>query len=120
QGLRLRSAIDDRPKVLAPVAGRPFLACLLDQLVVQGCRRAVIATGYRGEQVESAFGPRYGNLSLRYSREPRPLGTAGAIRPALLGRGLHGYASSAPCIDIGTPESYAEAEAFLAATHRAA
>ena len=32
-GTRLRSVVADRPKVLALVHGRPFLAFLLDQLV---------------------------------------------------------------------------------------
>ena len=31
-GTRLRSMVADRPKVLAPVCGRPFLSCILDQL----------------------------------------------------------------------------------------
>ena len=31
-GTRLRSVVPNRPKVLAPVAGRPFLSFLLDQL----------------------------------------------------------------------------------------
>ena len=31
-GTRLRSAVPDRPKVLATVAGRPFLTHLLDRL----------------------------------------------------------------------------------------
>ena len=35
-GTRLRSVVDDRPKVLAPVAGRPFVAYLLDQLRAVG------------------------------------------------------------------------------------
>ncbi len=31
-GTRLRPVVADRPKVLAPINGRPFLAYLLDQL----------------------------------------------------------------------------------------
>lgn len=82
-GTRLRSAVRDRPKVLAETCGRPFLSRLLDQLAAAGMGRAVLCTGYLGEQVEAAFGGTYGGLRLVYSRETAPLGTAGALRAAL-------------------------------------
>jgi NDP-sugar pyrophosphorylase family protein len=82
-GTRLRSAVADRPKVLAEVLGRPFLAFLLDQLQAAGVRRVVLCTGYRGEQVEAAFGTSYGTLQLLHAQEPVPLGTGGALRRAL-------------------------------------
>jgi D-glycero-alpha-D-manno-heptose 1-phosphate guanylyltransferase len=82
-GTRLRSIVSDRPKVLAEVQRKPFLAHLLDQLVEAGLERVVLLTGYRGEQVREAFGDRYGALSLDYSIETEPLGTAGALRLAL-------------------------------------
>ncbi|HEY7427408.1 MAG TPA: nucleotidyltransferase family protein, partial [Gemmataceae bacterium] len=82
-GTRLRSRIADRPKVLAPVHGRPYLAYLLEQLAEAGVRHAVLLTGYRANQVRSTFGATYAGLSLTYSCEPSPLGTAGALRRAL-------------------------------------
>ncbi len=82
-GTRLRPVLCDRPKALAPVAGRPFLGFLLDQLQAGGIRRAVLCTGYRAHQVEATFGRRYGDLALTYSREETPLGTGGALRLAL-------------------------------------
>lgn len=82
-GTRLRPAVADRPKVLAEIRGRPFLACLLDQLVAAGIRRVVLCTGYLGGQVQEMFGDSYANLRLVYSQEPLPLGTAGALRLAL-------------------------------------
>jgi NDP-sugar pyrophosphorylase family protein len=81
-GTRLRSAVADRPKVLAEIRGRPFLAYLLDRLSQGGIRRVILCTGYRGEQVEAAFGSRFGALELVYSREPEALGTGGALRHA--------------------------------------
>ena len=81
-GTRLRSVVADRPKVLAPIGGRPLLAYLFDQLIAAGIREAVLATGYRGEQIEAALGTAYGPLRLRYSPEPSPLGTGGALRLA--------------------------------------
>jgi D-glycero-alpha-D-manno-heptose 1-phosphate guanylyltransferase len=82
-GTRLRAVLKDLPKPLAPVNGRPFLAYLFDQLLQAGFRQAVICTGYRGEQIEAAFGNAYQGLTLTYSRENPPLGTAGAVRLAL-------------------------------------
>ncbi len=39
-GMRLRSVVADRPKVLAEVAGRPFIVWLLEQLAVLSPRSA--------------------------------------------------------------------------------
>jgi len=82
-GTRLRPVMTDRPKVLALVAGRPFLGYLLDRLRDAGFDRAVLCIGYLGEQVEAAFGSSYQDLEIVYSREATPLGTAGALRRAL-------------------------------------
>ena len=82
-GTRLRSAVADRPKVLAEIRGRPFLVYLLDQLVAAGVKYAVLCIGYLGERVQAEFGDAYGRLRLVYSQESSPLGTAGALRLAL-------------------------------------
>lgn len=82
-GTRLRAVVADRPKVLADVGGRPFLAYLLDQVADAGVRTVVLCTGYLGEQVQAVFGRIYGRLQLVYSQESSPLGTAGALRLAL-------------------------------------
>jgi len=81
-GTRLRPAVADRPKVLAPVLGRPFVAHLLDSLVAAGVRRIVLLTGWRGDEVRRALGDRHGDAELAYSEEPAPLGTGGALRRA--------------------------------------
>jgi len=82
-GTRLRSVVADRPKVLAQVSGKPFLAHLLDQLVAQGISKVVLCTGYLGDQVQAFFGESYRGIHLYYSREDHPLGTGGAIVQAL-------------------------------------
>lgn len=82
-GTRLRSAVSDRPKVLAEIHGRPFLTYLFDQLTAAGLRAAVLCTGYCAGQVQAILGDAYGELDLRYSPEPTPLGTGGALRLAL-------------------------------------
>ncbi|MCX6906976.1 MAG: sugar phosphate nucleotidyltransferase [Verrucomicrobia bacterium] len=82
-GTRLRAAVADQQKVVAPVAGRPFLMRLLDQLADAGLQRVVICTGYKAGQVAEMAGNEYRGMGLRYSPEPGPLGTAGALRLAL-------------------------------------
>jgi len=82
-GTRLRSVISDRQKVIAPVAGRPFLFRLLDQLADAGLRRVVLCAGHKAGDVIAAIGNSYRNMVVRYSPEETPLGTAGALRHAL-------------------------------------
>jgi D-glycero-alpha-D-manno-heptose 1-phosphate guanylyltransferase len=83
-GTRLRSLVSDVPKPLAPVAGRPFLAWLLDKLEGHGVRRVILATGYLSEKVQAAFGEEWNGLRIDYSVEDEPLGTGGAIAKALI------------------------------------
>lgn len=82
-GIRLRSKVSKRQKVLAKVGKYPFLEYLLKQLNKAGFRKVVICTGYLGEQIQKQFGKKYENLSLSYSQEKSKLDTAGAIRLAL-------------------------------------
>src|SRR5262249_50315740 len=82
-GIRLRPAVADRPKVLAPVNGRPYLSYLLDQLLEASVHQVVLLTGHGADQVRQTFGHTYGGIRLLYSPEPKPRGTAGAIRRAL-------------------------------------
>jgi D-glycero-alpha-D-manno-heptose 1-phosphate guanylyltransferase len=89
-GNRLRPAVNDRPKSLADVVGRPFLEYLFKQLLNFEFRRAILCIGYCGEQVRVRFGKSYGALTLDYSFETHPLGTGGALRKAAsLVRGYH-------------------------------
>lgn len=82
-GTRLRRVVADRPKPLALVAGKPFITYLLEQLLLAGFKKAVIASGYLGGQFREHFGECYQTLKLHYSQEPMPLGTGGALRYAL-------------------------------------
>jgi NDP-sugar pyrophosphorylase family protein len=82
-GTRLRSVVSDRPKPMAAVAGRPFLALQIEWLRFQGVRRVVLCTGYLHQHVERYFGNgRAFGVEIAYSVEPSPLGTAGALARA--------------------------------------
>ena len=82
-GTRLREVLSGGQKVIAPVAGRPFLFRLLDQLADAGFRRVVLCAGHRARDVASAVGAAYRGLRVEHSEEKEPLGTGGALRYAL-------------------------------------
>lgn len=82
-GTRLAHVVPDVCKPMAPVAGRPFLRFIMDQLAAAGFDRAVVADGYRREQIEGFFGPAYRGMAIEYSPEDTPLFTGGAVKRAL-------------------------------------
>ena len=68
QGTRLRPLTAHKPKPLVEVAGKPFLAHLLQMLAKEGITDVVLLTGYRGKEIEEyvSDGSRFG-LSVKYS-----------------------------------------------------
>jgi D-glycero-alpha-D-manno-heptose 1-phosphate guanylyltransferase len=82
-GTRLATRLDGIPKAMAPVAGRPFLEVLLNQLKRAGCTRALLSVGHLHAAIQGHFGVSFRGLRLDYVIENVPLGTGGAIRKAL-------------------------------------
>lgn len=82
-GIRLRSAVPDLPKVMAPVAGRPFLSHVIDTLRMQGISRFIFSLGYKAEIIEQYLKERYPTLDYAIVIEDEPLGTGGGIRLAM-------------------------------------
>ena len=72
-----------QPKSMVRIEERPFLEYQLEFLRKAGVRDVVLCTGHLGEQIENYFGngALFG-MSIKYSREPSPLGTAGALKNA--------------------------------------
>lgn len=83
KGTRLRSVVSDLPKCMAPVAGRPFLAWLLDDLRESGFDHIILSLGYRHEAVEAWVATRPDRDSITCVVEEEPLGTGGGVRLAL-------------------------------------
>jgi D-glycero-alpha-D-manno-heptose 1-phosphate guanylyltransferase len=82
-GTRLRSVVPSKPKALAAIGEKSFLELLVRQLRSQGIRHLVMCTGYLANQIESLFGDgRMWDVSIEYSKEEMPLGTAGALKLA--------------------------------------
>lgn len=82
-GTRLRSAVPDLPKPMAPVGGRPFLELLLRSLAKRGVTRAILSIGYRADSIVSFFSVHDVGMELVYEIEKEPLGTGGAMAAAL-------------------------------------
>jgi NDP-sugar pyrophosphorylase family protein len=82
-GSRIRPVLGNVPKLLAPISGRPYLAHLLDWLRRFGATRIVLGLGHRAQAVVDFLNLNkscHKDLTVVTVTEPRPLGTAGAIR----------------------------------------
>jgi mannose-1-phosphate guanylyltransferase len=79
-GTRLRPLTYVMPKPVAPVLNRPIISWIADLLAANGFDKVVTNLSYLPDQIRevlgdgSAFG-----LSVTYSEEPEPLGTAGGV-----------------------------------------
>ena len=81
-GTRLRSVIFDKPKCMAPVAGKPFLHYLIHFLQKQGIENFIFSVGYMHEMIEEYLKENYPELIYKISLENEPLGTGGATKSA--------------------------------------
>lgn len=79
-GTRLRPLTDSCPKPLLQIGGKPILEIILEGFAAHGFHRFAIAVNYKAEMIESHFGngSNWG-VEISYLREPRRLGTAGAL-----------------------------------------
>lgn len=80
KGRRLRPYTTVLPKPLMPVGDRPILEIVVRQLKAAGFSQITFAVGYLAELIRAVFGDgeRFG-LSIDYSFEEQPLGTAGPL-----------------------------------------
>ncbi len=83
-GTRLGGLAKDCPKPILPVAGKPFLAYLIENLKRFGLNDFVICIGHLGEKVIETLGDGSSlGVRISYSRELEPLGTGGCVKNAL-------------------------------------
>ena len=81
-GTRLRSAVPDLPKCMAPVKGRPFIGYVIDYFRRAGIKRFIFALGYKSDHFENFLQTEFPDGGYAISLEAEPLGTGGAIRLA--------------------------------------
>lgn len=80
RGTRLAPYTTILPKPLMPVSDKPILDVVINQLRHYGFTEITLAVGYLSELLMAYFGDgsRFG-VSIKYSHEDQPLGTAGPI-----------------------------------------
>jgi len=81
-GTRLQSVINDLPKPMAPVNGRPFLDYQLLYLKHFGVQRVILSVGHLNEKIIAHYNNTFEGLEIDYAIEKEPLGTGGGIRLA--------------------------------------
>ena len=81
EGKRLRPLTNDTPKPMLDVGGRPLLETVIEQVREAGFSRVLMAVNYQAEAIENHFGDGgHFGIDIDYIREPRQLGSAGALR----------------------------------------
>lgn len=79
-GRRLGELTRNTPKPMLPVGGKPLLATILNVFCEQGFRNFRFAVNYMSDTIEQYFGDGSDfDCHIEYLREPRRLGTAGAL-----------------------------------------
>ncbi|MCZ6673980.1 MAG: HAD-IIIA family hydrolase [Verrucomicrobia bacterium] len=82
-GTRLGGISRDCPKPILPVAGKPFLSYLIENLRRYGIRDFVVCVGHLGEKVIDTLGDGSAlGVRISYSIENVPLGTGGCVKNA--------------------------------------
>ncbi len=81
-GTRLRSAVPDLPKCMAPVDNKPFLTFVINHLRRHGIKRFIFSLGYMSEEIVAFLGEKFPALPYKVCIEDQPLGTGGAIKKA--------------------------------------
>lgn len=82
-GTRLKSAIGDLPKPIAPVNGNPFLYYLLKNLEQYPVEHVCLSLGYGADQIKDALKSYNFTFDVSFAIEPSPLGTGGGIYYAM-------------------------------------
>lgn len=80
KGTRLRTVVNDRPKPMAIVNGKPFLEYLIINLKRKGIKDIILSVGFMYENIKEFFGDGKNiGVKITYSVESTALGTGGAI-----------------------------------------
>ena len=81
RGSRMGDACRSLPKPMLPVGGKPILQRQIEALAKEGIADFIIVAGFLHEAITDYFGDgrRFG-VTIRCYIEPRPMGTAGALK----------------------------------------
>ena len=78
-GTRLKKIVQDLPKPMALISGRPFLEYQMHFWISEGVTKFILSVGYLKQTIIDHFGDSYHTASINYSVEDEPLGTGGAL-----------------------------------------
>jgi bifunctional UDP-N-acetylglucosamine pyrophosphorylase/glucosamine-1-phosphate N-acetyltransferase len=116
EGTRMRPLTYTRPKVMLPVANRPILEHLMEELAKAGIDEAVLVVGYRDETIRNHFGQEWNGVKIKYATQRKQLGTADALKSAshlleneflmLNGDAIVGSHDIREILNAGTEEGY--------------
>ena len=83
KGARLRPLVLHVPKPIVPLANIPFLFFQIDRVKFAGITEIILSLSYQPRKITDIFGDgrQYG-VTMRYTHEDLPLGTAGAFKAA--------------------------------------
>src|SRR4029077_4268432 len=83
EGSRLRPLTSNRPKPLTPVCNQPIMEHILTLLKRHGITEIVATLHYLADEIQGYFGDGSDfGVSMEYSVEDTPLGTAGSVKKA--------------------------------------
>lgn len=78
-GTRLRPHTHTQPKSLIPVAGKPILSHIVDELIHQGLQEFVFIIGYMGDKIEKYITKNYPKIRASFVIQTSGKGTAHAL-----------------------------------------
>ena len=83
EGTRLRPLTSNQPKPMVPIVGKPCMEHILELLRRYGFTDVVVTVAFLPQAIRSYFGDGDSlGMSIEYSVEESPLGTAGSVRLA--------------------------------------
>lgn len=78
-GKRLRPLTNTTPKSLIPVAGKPILVHIIDELIKYNIKDFVIILGYLGEKIKDYLTQKYQGITFHFTYQTEMKGSAHAI-----------------------------------------
>jgi D-glycero-alpha-D-manno-heptose 1-phosphate guanylyltransferase len=82
-GTRLQGVVNNVPKPMAPIQGKPFLDYLLKWITDYPVSKIIFSVGHKADVIKEHYGNVFNSIPVSYAEENQPLGTGGAILNAL-------------------------------------
>ena len=105
EGTRLRPLTSNQPKPMVPIVGKPCMEHIVELLKEHGFDDIVVTLAFMPQAIRGYFGAGESHgVSIRYSVEESPMGTAGSVKLAedALGEPFLVISGDALCdIDLG-------------------